>query len=156
VSYLGIIDSSEHVELPPELILLLLLLLLIQFFVRINWGDLNGERLDLFMLFSHGFRRLNRGVIVAVLVVVVNLCGGTFINRAVSNDLKAPAEVFDDIVVDDEKLKTFVFDIFTLFCVFFNLSFFLLLFKLFSAGNNAVNKHFSFLKKLFPHFEIFC
>lgn len=109
MSYFGIIDSSEHVELPPELILLLL----IQFFVRINCGDLNGERLDLFMLFSHGLRRLNRGVMVAVLVV--NLCGGL----AVSNDLKAPAEVFEiyllDIVVDDEKFKTFVFDIFTLF-----------------------------------------
>lgn len=113
MSYLGIIDSSEHVELPPELILLLLLL--IQFFVRINCGDLNGDRLLVVAidLFSQGLRRLIRGVIGAVVDEI--LCGGTFINRTASNDLKAPADVFDDIVVVDEKLKTFVFDIFYAF-----------------------------------------
>jgi hypothetical protein len=78
---LGIIDSSEHVELQPELILPLLLLLLlllllvqllllIQFFVRIKCGDLNGERLLPFVVdalksdlaFSQIFRVM-RGVV---------------------------------------------------------------------------------------------
>ena len=122
-SYLGIIDSSEHVELPPELILLQLVLL-IQFFVRIKWGDLNGERLfvdeiaDL-LLFSQGLRRVIRGV-VAIVVAVDNtllfVCGGTFINFTESND-----EVVDlkALVFDDEKFKTFVFDIF--FTSFFSM-----------------------------------
>lgn len=120
-SYLGIIDSSEHVELPPELILLQLVLL-IQFFVRIKWGDLNGERLlvdeiaDL-LLFSQGLRRVIRGVVAIVVDnILLFVCGGTFINFTESNDevvdLKAP-------VFDDEKFKTFVFDI------FFSLLFFL-------------------------------
>lgn len=126
-SYLGIIDSSEHVELPPELILLQLVLL-IQFFVRIKWGDLNGERLfvdeiaDL-LLFSQGLRRVIRGV-VAIVVAVDNtllfVCGGTFINFTESNDevvhLKAP-------VFDDEKFKTFVFDIFFHFFFFLCVNF---------------------------------
>ncbi len=103
VSYLGIIDSSEHVEL-------LLLLLFVQFLVRINCGDLKGEKLfDLLMLFSHAFLRLNRGVI--VVAVDDNLCGGTFNFASTVDDdnLKVPAEVFVD-----EK-----FDIFTLFSILF-------------------------------------
>lgn len=109
-SYLGIIDSSEHVELPPELILLLLLLLLlIQFFVRIKCGDLNGERLlaDL-MLFSLGFR-LIRGVVVDNILLLV--CGGgTFINLTASNDdvvdLKAP--VFDILLTSSSSSYFYV------------------------------------------------
>lgn len=150
-SYLGIIDSSEHVELPPELILLQLVLL-IQFFVRIKWGDLNGERLlvdgiaDL-LLFSQGLRRLIRGVaVVAVDNILLFVCGGTFINLTESNDevvdLKAP-------VFDDEKFKTFVFDIFFHFFFFYMYNFF------YSAGNKCLT-NISHFHLCFRVFEIFC
>lgn len=176
-SYLGMMDSSEQVELPPDeltlLLLLLLEVLLIQFFVRINCGERSGERLlvaviDDLLLFSQALRRLIRGVVVVfaveevfVMAVLGSLCGGTFISFAASNDdLKAP--VFDDIVVDDEKFKTFVLDIFVcaLFYIFFY--FFVTLLSFFfnsqslshTSGNKCLTNISHFI--MFPRFEIFC
>lgn len=109
---MGIIDSSEHVELPPELTLQLLLF--IQFFVRTNCGDFKSEKLCPFDVVDElknddlGLSAQGFLVIRGVVVVFVVIFDDNLLSSGV--DLKVAALLVND---DDvfEKFKTFVLDI---------------------------------------------